>query len=74
MADFVLSKSKVIVGHNGEQFRLYEDELWAADDPLVKAHPELFTRTPAKVRRSAPAPVVEEATAEPGAKRRTRAR
>lgn len=72
MGDFVLSKVNAIVAVNGRQFRLRENEPWAADDPVVQAFPSYFTRTPERVRRSEP--VVEEATAAPGEKRRSRAR
>lgn len=48
-----------------------EGEAWAADDPLVVAHPELFADTPARVYRSnGRREVVEQATAAPGEKRK----
>lgn len=55
--------------------QLVQDEAWDADDPIVKARPELFTDEPSIVRgtRKREAPV-ETATAEPGEKRTTRAR
>lgn len=55
--------------------QLVQDEAWDADDPIVKARPELFNAEPSIVRgtRKREAPV-ETATAEPGEKRTTRAR
>ena len=57
---------------------LIQDEAWDADDPVVKARPDLFNAEPSIVRGvRAPAPPteasVETATAAPGEKR-TRAR
>ena len=47
---------------------VYQGELYAEDDPIVKKHPTLFG--PVVVRRSVPAaPVIEQATAAPGEKR-----
>jgi hypothetical protein len=55
---------------------LIQDEAWDADDPIVKARPDLFNDEPSVVRgvRKAPAEEsVETATAAPGEKRtRTR--
>jgi hypothetical protein len=53
---------------------LIQDEAWDADDPIVKARPDLFNDEPSVVRgvRKVEAPV-ETATAAPGEKR-TRAR
>ena len=45
-----------------------EGEPWAADDPFVKRHRDLFTDEPRRLRRSVP--LVEQATAEPGERRR----
>lgn len=54
-------------------------DVWAADDPYVKAHPEYFGDIPeSKIRRSAPAvakpPKVERATRAPGERRAPRGR
>lgn len=68
---YVYATATTIVGPG--RVRIYEGEVWAADDPVVKAHPDLFSDTPSKLRRTAPAPV-ETASAAPGEKRRTRAR
>lgn len=65
----------IAVTPDGDKVRVHEGEVWAADDPLVKASPKLFGKTPSKVRRTAPEKEqpVEQATAAPGEKRRTRA-
>ena len=52
----------------GRKIRLAEGDVWDADDPFVKAHPELFSVEPTKVKRTAPTKV-EQATAAPGEKR-----
>lgn len=83
MGKHVFARSKAIVGHDGGTVRLYENEVWSADDPVVKANPEQFSAEPVTVRRSpgSIAPAVEDvtfdqpveaATATPGEKRRTR--
>ena len=60
---------------DGSPVNLREGDVWAADDPIVRFHPDLFSAEP-------PAPsfprrtvaVVEQATAAPGEKRNTRPR
>jgi hypothetical protein len=59
---------------SGLKVRLVEGEVWAADDPLVRARPDFFSVLPPTVRRSGPAvreveAPVEVASAEPGVKR-----
>lgn len=49
-----------------------KNEAWWADDPFVKAHPDLFDDVPPDVRGAAPE--VEAATKAPGEKRGTRRR
>lgn len=50
--------------------RLVESEPWAEDDPFVVSRPDLFSDTPERVRRTAPAPApVEAATKAPGARK-----
>ena len=53
--------------------RVAQGDPWHADDPFVRAHPELFDDQPERVfgtvEREAP---VERATARPGEKRVTR--
>lgn len=54
--------------------RLTEGEPWAADDPFVKAKPDLFGSFPERLRRTVPPkPMVEQATKAPGEKRTRRA-
>lgn len=56
---------------DGILLTVQEGEAWAADDPLVLAHPELFADTPARVFRSnGRREVIERATAAPGEKRK----
>jgi len=51
---------------------IVENELWDADDPIVKSHPQFFSADlDTHARRTVAPKVIEEATAEPGAKRRT---
>lgn len=47
--------------------RLIKGQVWDADDPFVKARPQLFTAPDAPIRS-----VVEQATKAPGEKRETR--
>jgi hypothetical protein len=57
--------------------RLAQDDPWHADDPFVKARPDLFADTPSRVfgvygtRKATPA-VIEQATAKPGEPRRVK--
>ncbi len=61
-----------IIGWKGATLNLRANTVWPADDPFVKAHPELFADSPEVVetstgaRYSAP---VEQATAAPGERR-----
>jgi hypothetical protein len=48
---------------------LTEGDTWAADDPVVRARPDLFTDDPSILRRSSR---VETATARPGEQRAVR--
>ena len=49
---------------------IVEGEVWAADDPLVLARPDLFTDSPPVIRRTAPAPApIETASKAPGERR-----
>lgn len=52
--------------------RLVLNQVWAADDPLVKSLPHLFSSDPQVIRRTTQqmAPI-ETATAVPGVKRAT---
>lgn len=48
--------------------RLAANEPWDADDPFVRARPDLFTDRP-QLRRTVDAPAVESATKAPGERR-----
>lgn len=56
--------------------RTVKGEPWDADDPFVKARPQLFDAEPPFIRttvaRKAPTMAVEQATAAPGETRNTR--
>lgn len=52
---------------DGQRVRVVVDEAWDADDPVVKARPDLFTAAPSRVQTT-----VEQATQAPGEKRTTR--
>jgi hypothetical protein len=47
-------------------------EAWAADDPIVKANPSLFTADPGKARTTVPREVVEQKTKAPGERSQVR--
>lgn len=53
----------------GLSVNLREGDVWAADDPLVKLRPGLFSETPPGPRF--PRRTVEQATAAPGERRTT---
>jgi hypothetical protein len=55
----------------GLLIRLNEGETWAADDPFVKARPDLFSDEPTRIRRTAHNSPIEAATNNPGEKRKT---
>lgn len=54
---------------DGTRVVTHVDEPWAADDPAVKARPDLFADTPLDPRGTRP--IVEQATRAPGEVRRT---
>lgn len=66
----VYAAANTRIGHEGRRFTLQIDQPWAADDPLVKARPDLFSKQPTEIHTSATAAAVETATAAPGEKRR----
>lgn len=70
MSDYVFAASSLSTADpaTGLIINLVEGEVWASDDPLVVARPDLFTLNPPKVRRTGPAPV-ESATKAPGERR-----
>ena len=59
------------VGWNGQLLALRANSVWPADDPFVKAHPELFADSPEMVETSSGARYapVEQASAAPGERR-----
>jgi hypothetical protein len=66
----VFAKQTCAVGFGGGVVRLKRGAVWAAEDPLVTARPELFSDEPVILHSSGPGkPPVEEATAVPGEKR-----
>lgn len=69
----VAVSTTVIVGRQGERVVVRAGDAWAADDPFVKAHPDLFS-TDAKHARRAASDVVEEKTANPGRKAQVKPR
>ena len=52
---------------DGRRVVVHRDQPWDANDPVVKARPDLFTPAPSKVQST-----VEQATQAPGEKRNTR--
>ena len=67
----VHANAQCSVHFEGLIVRLMPGQPWAADDPFVKARPDLFTVDPAFVHRTTTAPV-EQATRRPGERRTTR--
>ena len=66
----VYAKSNTsITNEHGVVYRLAVGQAWDADDPVVKAHPGLFSDSPRAVRTSQG--WVETATAVPGVKRKS---
>jgi hypothetical protein len=68
---YVYPTSNMVVGYDGGRVHLNTDQVWAGDDPFVKARPELFTSIPANVLRTTAPVVIEQATAAPGEVRKT---
>ena len=66
----VFAATSCATGNNGGFVQLREGDAWAADDPVVIAHPGLFSDYPLNPRRSVPATVIEQTTAAPGETRR----
>ncbi len=69
---FVFANCDASVYEDGRRYHLNIDAIWSADDPFVKARPDLFSATPRKVNSSAVKVAkrdVEAATAAPGEKR-----
>ena len=49
---FVFVRQSVSLGWEGRVFSLIANQAWRADDPLVCAHPELFSTEPLSVGSS----------------------
>jgi hypothetical protein len=62
---FVRPKEACTFDHDGEAVVLNPNEIFNADDPIVRARPKLFKPLEASRQR----PDVEQATAAPGEKR-----
>jgi|GEM_PF-1509560 hypothetical protein len=70
---FALSTCSTTDPQTGLIIRVVEGEPWAANDPFVKARPDLFGAQPERIRRTIPAaPVIEQASKAPGEKRTTK--
>jgi hypothetical protein len=73
---FAGQSCSVVNPASGLKIRLSVGEAWAADDPFVKARPDLFLSVPFVVRRSEPLRIadvpVESAVAVPGVKRQVK--
>lgn len=67
---YAATTATIINPNDGLPLMLVESEVWAADDPLVKARPDLFSDAPQSVRRTVPAVApIETATKAPGARK-----
>jgi len=62
MATYVYPNCEAVVNWQGSRVRINQTQAWRADDPFVKARPELFSPDPVRVSSSVP----ETATARPG--------
>ena len=72
MEGFVYAR---FTAHVSPAITIIAGEVWRADAPLVRAHPDWFSDDfGAMARTDGALPVIEEATAEPGARRTTSAR
>ena len=63
--------SNTVVSLDGRKVTIQAGTAWDASDPVVRAYPGLFSDDARYLRRSTERPV-EQATAAPGEKRRTR--
>ncbi len=68
---YVFANCDAVAYEDGKRLQLVKDQIWDANDPFVKARPDLFSPSPKKVNRTTPAPV-EAASAAPGEKRATK--
>ena len=69
---FKFCTSACVVGWQGQTFHLSTNTVWRADDPFVKAHPDLFADSPERVESSGGIITrgIEQATAAPGERRK----
>lgn len=74
MTKIVYAQDTLVAGIDDMALVLHAGDVWAADDPLVLSRPELFGPEPPEqtIRRTSPAPVVEQATQAPGERRNVR--
>jgi hypothetical protein len=68
---FKFCSASAIVGWQGQTLHLRAGSVWEADDPFVRAHPEMFSDAPEVMETSSGVVHrgVEQATARPGEKR-----
>lgn len=71
MSEYRYPTGVMVVRYNGGRVHLKPSQQWDADDPFVKARPELF-RSGTTVTHSAGFEPVEQATRAPGEKRAVR--
>lgn len=67
----VVAVDTVNVSFNGQRWHIVRGSAWDASDPLVKAHPGVFTSDAGRHVHRTQTPV-EQATAAPGERRTTR--
>ena len=67
---YVFALSDCVTYEDGQRIALAKDQVWNADDPLVKKRPELFGPDPGHAHNTIG--TVEQTTAAPGEKRATR--
>ena len=72
MSRYVFAATSVSVRVPGQTYPVpvRRGEVWFAEDPFVKAYPDLFSEHPPRARGTEPE--VEQASAAPGEKRTTR--
>lgn len=72
MSEYVYANQSGVRQLDGTPVYFTINEAWRADDPFVRAYPQLFNATPPTVRGTTPAPAaerVERATRRPGERR-----
>ena len=67
---YVYARNQLVAYIDGARIAMEADDVWAADDPIVKARPDLFSHEPRNVHRTThPGGEIESATVRPGEKR-----